>query len=175
MCYTCSRKRLNFPRILVDLWMGNSSVKMKTENRKLEKGFSSSSKQNHSLGKIFFCESMEAEEYFSKDLEWEELKREILNDPSLQYHLLPFEPSSSPSLVSPPEEESNPWRKFHRRHHTGKFFKVPFIPPLFLKLLLRRALYWQAAEKVHGFWTGDCCETPLYWPWWWVLLSFDVK
>ncbi|KAK4757027.1 hypothetical protein SAY87_007154 [Trapa incisa] len=66
---------------------------------------------------------MEAEEYFSKDFEWEELKREVLSDPSLQHHLMPFEPSSSSSLVVLHEEESNAWRKFHSRHHTGKFFK----------------------------------------------------
>ncbi|XP_031382455.1 tRNA N(3)-methylcytidine methyltransferase METTL6 isoform X2 [Punica granatum] len=65
---------------------------------------------------------MEAEEYFSKDFEWEDLKSEIENDPSFQYHLLPFDPSSS-SAIRPPEEESNAWRKFHSRHYTGKFFK----------------------------------------------------
>lgn len=63
----------------------------------------------------------EETEYFSKDFEWEELRKEIESNPSLAYHLLPFDLSSSaPSTFS---NTSHAWERFHTRHSTGKFFK----------------------------------------------------
>lgn len=69
-------------------------------------------------------EKMEAAEYFSKDFEWEELRAEVENDPSLRCHLLPFE-SSNPSSIKAADEDSAAWKRFHVRHSSGKFFKVP--------------------------------------------------
>ncbi|KAK6288891.1 hypothetical protein POUND7_000432 [Theobroma cacao] len=63
----------------------------------------------------------EASEYHSKDFNWETLRQEIENDPSLNYHLLPF--------PSPQQEEHHSrdsikaWQKFHIQHSSGKFFK----------------------------------------------------
>ncbi|OMO72000.1 Methyltransferase-like protein [Corchorus capsularis] len=63
----------------------------------------------------------EASEYHSKDFNWETLRQEIENDPSLKYHLLPF--------PSPQQEEQHSkdsikaWQKFHNQHSSGKFFK----------------------------------------------------
>ncbi|KAG6647416.1 tRNA N(3)-methylcytidine methyltransferase METTL6 isoform X2 [Carya illinoinensis] len=65
---------------------------------------------------------MEAAEYFSKDFEWEELRAEVENDPSLRCHLLPFE-SSNPSSIKAADEDSAAWKRFHVRHSSGKFFK----------------------------------------------------
>ncbi|KAJ4719708.1 Methyltransferase-like protein [Melia azedarach] len=62
----------------------------------------------------------EAEEYHSKDFEWETLKQQIENEPSLQYHLLPFHPSQG---EEGPENDSDAWKRFHSRHSSGKFFK----------------------------------------------------
>lgn len=56
-------------------------------------------------------------EYHSRDFDWEELRDEVENDPSLLYHLTP----SAPSL---PPCNADAWRSFHRRHSSGKFFKV---------------------------------------------------
>ncbi|XP_072959044.1 uncharacterized protein [Typha angustifolia] len=64
------------------------------------------------------AEEKEAE-YYSRDFEWEELRDEIEKDSSLSYHVDPFLSSSS----SPPSLESEAWRRFHRRHATGRFFK----------------------------------------------------
>uniref|UniRef100_A0A2C9VB00 tRNA N(3)-methylcytidine methyltransferase n=1 Tax=Manihot esculenta TaxID=3983 RepID=A0A2C9VB00_MANES len=63
-------------------------------------------------------------EYFSKDFEWESLKQETENNPSYEYHLLPF----NRQLQSQEEEEeesgdSKAWQMFHIRHSSGKFFK----------------------------------------------------
>lgn len=63
-----------------------------------------------------------AGEYHSKDFEWETLKQEIENDPSLQYHLLPY--NSSPEAAQEAEQDSDAWKRFHSRHSSGKFFKV---------------------------------------------------
>lgn len=68
-------------------------------------------------------------EYFSKDFDWEKLREEIENDPSLSYHTARFDPSSSSSCSSSstsplPEKDSEPWKSFHIRHSTGRFFKV---------------------------------------------------
>ncbi|KAL9416773.1 hypothetical protein AB3S75_039878 [Citrus x aurantiifolia] len=62
-----------------------------------------------------------AGEYHSKDFEWETLKQEIENDPSLQYHLLPY--NSSPEAAQEAEQDSDAWKRFHSRHSSGKFFK----------------------------------------------------
>lgn len=69
------------------------------------------------------AEEAEAE-YYSKDFEWEDLRREVENDPSLRYHLIPFVSSSS---CAAPAVEADSWRSFHRRHSAGKFFKVSII------------------------------------------------
>ncbi|XP_057962719.1 uncharacterized protein LOC131154162 [Malania oleifera] len=61
-------------------------------------------------------------EYHSKDFEWEELRHEIEEDPSISYHLLPFPSTSSPP-PSQPSPDSQAWNNFHIRHSTGKFFK----------------------------------------------------
>ncbi|XP_074566811.1 uncharacterized protein LOC141823427 [Curcuma longa] len=65
------------------------------------------------------AEEAEAE-YYSKDFEWEDLRREVENDPSLRYHLAPFVPSSSGAATA---VEADAWRSFHRRHSAEKFFK----------------------------------------------------
>lgn len=79
----------------------------------------------------------EAENYYSKDFEWEQLKQDVENDPSLLYHFTPYSNpatgtqdldarSSSSSSYSSclPKQDSEAWNKFHTRHSTGKFFKV---------------------------------------------------
>lgn len=66
--------------------------------------------------------SAEASEYHSKDFSWDTLRQEIENDPSLNYHILPF--------ASPQPEEQHlkdsikAWQSFHVQHSSGKFFKV---------------------------------------------------
>ncbi|KAL8159609.1 hypothetical protein V2J09_001146 [Rumex salicifolius] len=60
----------------------------------------------------------EAVEYHSKDFEWEELRQDVESDPSLSYHISPFQ-----SLLSSACVDSEAWSKFHTRHSTGKFFK----------------------------------------------------
>lgn len=65
----------------------------------------------------------EAEEYHSKDFEWETLEQEIENNPSLHYHFLPF-PSSQQQQQQKTLNDSDAWRKFHNRHSAGRFFKV---------------------------------------------------
>ncbi|CAI9759854.1 unnamed protein product [Fraxinus pennsylvanica] len=62
-----------------------------------------------------------AENYYSKDFEWDELRQEVENDPSLQYHLLPY--SKVDSGNQDDVQDSEAWNKFHARHSTGKFFK----------------------------------------------------
>ncbi|CAK9153050.1 unnamed protein product [Ilex paraguariensis] len=62
--------------------------------------------------------------YYSKDFDWDQLRQEIENDPSLEYHFLAFDnqngiPCSSPFW----QEDSEAWSQFHTRHCTGKFFK----------------------------------------------------
>lgn len=59
----------------------------------------------------------EAEEYHSKDFEWEFLKNLVENDPSLSYHTQEVDSSSFSS------SDSKPWQDFHSRHSSGKFFK----------------------------------------------------
>ncbi|KAJ9540060.1 hypothetical protein OSB04_026566 [Centaurea solstitialis] len=70
--------------------------------------------------------SMEETEYHSKDFEWEEVRQQIENDPTLGYHFLPyqsFSASSSSSSSSSSSLDSQSWNQFHARHSTGKFFK----------------------------------------------------
>lgn len=65
-----------------------------------------------------------ADEYHSKDFEWEELRLQVETNPTLSYHLSPFKPSFSSSSSSPPSSgDSQAWSHFHSRHSTGKFFK----------------------------------------------------
>ena len=68
-------------------------------------------------------------EYHSHDFEWEDLKEEVESGPTFSYHLSPFlEPAAS--TTSPPQSSSEEaWRSFHRRHASGKFFKVASQPP----------------------------------------------
>ncbi|KAF5180962.1 Methyltransferase-like protein [Thalictrum thalictroides] len=61
----------------------------------------------------------EEAEYFSKDFEWEELRKEVENNSNYSHHFLPFEPSSCSSS----SKDSDAWQSFHNRHSTGKFFK----------------------------------------------------
>uniref|UniRef100_A0A251T7X9 Putative methyltransferase family protein n=1 Tax=Helianthus annuus TaxID=4232 RepID=A0A251T7X9_HELAN len=63
--------------------------------------------------------SSEETEYHSNDFEWDELRERIENDPTLNYHFLPFTPQSS----SPSSLDTQSWNHFHARHSTGKFFK----------------------------------------------------
>ena len=62
-------------------------------------------------------------EYHSHDFEWEDLRAEVESDPAFSYHLSPF-PGPAASTASPPQPSSEAWRSFHRRHASGKFFKV---------------------------------------------------
>ncbi|KAL2549154.1 Methyltransferase family protein [Forsythia ovata] len=62
-----------------------------------------------------------AENYYSKDFEWDELRQEVENDPSLQYHLLPYTKVDSENQDR--LQDSEAWDKFHALHSTGKFFK----------------------------------------------------
>lgn len=81
-----------------------------------------------------------AENYYSNDFDWDELRQEVESDPSLLYHLLPFsdgdegnklnnngnaaaEMDGVESSMSSSVEDSAAWNKFHARHATGKFFK----------------------------------------------------
>jgi methyltransferase-like protein 6 len=65
----------------------------------------------------------EAAEYHSHDFEWEDLREEVESDPTFSYHLSPF-PGPAASTTLPPQPSSEAWRSFHRRHASGKFFKV---------------------------------------------------
>lgn len=67
-----------------------------------------------------------AREYHARDFEWEDLREEVEKDPSKGYHVAP--PSSGGHrgdlLSSSSPHASEAWRSFHRRHSTGRFFKV---------------------------------------------------
>ncbi|WOL06176.1 methyltransferase-like protein 6 [Canna indica] len=82
-----------------------------------------------------------AAEYHSKDFEWEELRLEVENDPSLRYHLTPFISSACSSDAT--TDEADAWRSFHRRHSAGKFFKE------------RRYLLKEFPELIHS---GDSIQ-----------------
>ncbi|KAL8104261.1 uncharacterized protein LOC141678388 isoform X2 [Apium graveolens] len=62
-----------------------------------------------------------AKEYHSKDFEWEELRKQIENDPSLSYHLQQPIDYSEPSQSQ--QDSSAAWNTFHTTHSTAKFFK----------------------------------------------------
>ncbi|XP_052480442.1 uncharacterized protein LOC105804672 [Gossypium raimondii] len=63
----------------------------------------------------------EASEYHSKDFKWDTLRQEIENDPSLNYHFLPFvSPQPEQQLSKDPIKA---WQSFHIQHSSGKFFK----------------------------------------------------
>ncbi|KAL9272759.1 tRNA N(3)-methylcytidine methyltransferase METTL6-like protein [Drosera capensis] len=76
----------------------------------------------------------EAAEYHSKDFDWEELRQEVENDPSLSHHYLPppqshlrqqqqISHSKAASVAAAISAESRAWSEFHARHYSGKFFK----------------------------------------------------
>lgn len=82
----------------------------------------------------------EAENYYSNDFDWDQLRKEIESDSSLLYHLLPFSDGEDvrelnnsgnaaaimdrvESSMSTSAEDSEAWNKFHACHATGKFFK----------------------------------------------------
>lgn len=81
-----------------------------------------------------------AKEYHSKDFEWEELRNEIENDPSLSYHLqqstvIESESESESECEasqsqqqqqdsdSDSDSDSVAWNNFHTTHSTAKFYK----------------------------------------------------
>lgn len=69
----------------------------------------------------------EAEEYYSKDFEWEQLRQEIETNPSLSYHYILSFNHHTHTQIDPPlssSQDSQAWDSFHLRHFTGKFFKV---------------------------------------------------
>ncbi|KVI06241.1 methyltransferase-like protein 6 isoform X2 [Cynara cardunculus var. scolymus] len=67
--------------------------------------------------------SSQETEYHSKDFEWQELRQQIENDPTLRYHFLPYIHQSILSSSSSSSLDSQSWNQFHARHVTGKFFK----------------------------------------------------
>lgn len=67
----------------------------------------------------------EAENYYSKDFDWDELRQEVESNPSFQFHLLPH--SNVGDRIHNAQQDSEAWNKFHARHSTGKFFKVSLI------------------------------------------------
>lgn len=69
----------------------------------------------------------EAENYYSKDFDWEQLREEVETDPSLRFHLLPYSPKVIANQDEEAQQDSEAWNKFHARHSTGKFFKVESI------------------------------------------------
>jgi hypothetical protein len=77
-------------------------------------------------------------EYHCHDFEWEDLRADVEANPSLSHHLSPF----STTTASPPPPSSEAWRSFHRRHASGKFFKVtppsPFVKARSLVPFMRR-------------------------------------
>jgi methyltransferase-like protein 6 len=70
-------------------------------------------------------------EYHCHDFDWEDLRADVEANPCLSHHLSPF-PTTTPS---PPPPSSEAWRSFHRRHASGKFFKVSPHPPLYISPL----------------------------------------
>ncbi|KAL0382715.1 UNVERIFIED_CONTAM: tRNA N(3)-methylcytidine methyltransferase METTL2 [Sesamum calycinum] len=72
-------------------------------------------------------EELVAENYYSKDFDWEQLREEVESDPSLQFHLLPYSSEKIDNLNNDAEQDSEAWDEFHARHSTGKFFKVKLI------------------------------------------------
>ncbi|XP_010528788.1 PREDICTED: methyltransferase-like protein 6 [Tarenaya hassleriana] len=73
--------------------------------------------------------SVEAEEYHSKDFEWEELKNLVESDPSLSHHVRFRHDHESQGHDLGEDRDSfaqvdpQAWQNFHARHSSGKFFK----------------------------------------------------
>ncbi|KAG8390024.1 hypothetical protein BUALT_Bualt01G0040200 [Buddleja alternifolia] len=65
----------------------------------------------------------EAENYYSKDFDWEGLREEVETNPCLQFHLLPHFSQNIANQIEDAQQNSEAWNKFHARHSTGKFFK----------------------------------------------------
>ncbi|KAK6138008.1 hypothetical protein DH2020_028262 [Rehmannia glutinosa] len=65
-----------------------------------------------------------AENYYSKDFDWDQLRDEVESNPSLQFHLLPYSSKQSANQNEEAQQDSEAWDKFHARHSTGKFFKI---------------------------------------------------
>jgi methyltransferase-like protein 6 len=63
-------------------------------------------------------------EYHSHDFDWEDLKAEVEGDPAFSYHLSPLPGAAATTNSPPPPPSSEAWASFHRRHASGKFFKV---------------------------------------------------
>ncbi|GFQ06441.1 methyltransferase-like protein 6 [Phtheirospermum japonicum] len=61
----------------------------------------------------------EAENYYSKDFDWDRLREQVESDPSLQFHFLPFSSENAEAH----QDDAVAWDEFHARHSTGKFFK----------------------------------------------------
>ncbi|XP_041993105.1 tRNA N(3)-methylcytidine methyltransferase METTL6 isoform X2 [Salvia splendens] len=64
----------------------------------------------------------EAETYHSKDFDWDELREEVEQNPSYQFHFLPFSKVFT-QIEEEAQRDSEAWDRFHARHSTGKFFK----------------------------------------------------
>ncbi|KAK6137751.1 hypothetical protein DH2020_028503 [Rehmannia glutinosa] len=64
-----------------------------------------------------------AENYYSKDFDWDQLRDEVESNPSLQFHLLPYSSKQIANQNEEAQQDSKAWDKFHARHSTGKFFK----------------------------------------------------
>ena len=64
----------------------------------------------------------EAETYHSKDFDWDKFREEVEQNPSYQFHFLPF--SKVFTQIEEAQRDSEAWDRFHARHSTGKFFKV---------------------------------------------------
>ncbi|KAG9160846.1 hypothetical protein Leryth_008664 [Lithospermum erythrorhizon] len=68
-----------------------------------------------------------ANNYFSKDFEFEQLQQEIQNNPFHKHHLIPFNSIHTNKLSDANDnnndEDSEAWNKFHATHLSGKFFK----------------------------------------------------
>jgi methyltransferase-like protein 6 len=77
-------------------------------------------------------------EYHCHDFDWEDLRADVEANPSLSHHLSSFPKTTA----SPPPPSSEAWRSFHRRHASGKFFKVtppsPFVKARSLVPFMRR-------------------------------------
>ncbi|KAH6761947.1 Methyltransferase family protein [Perilla frutescens var. hirtella] len=63
----------------------------------------------------------EAENYYSKDFDWDELREEVEKNQSLEFHFLPY--SKIDNQIQDAQRDSEAWDEFHARHSTGKFFK----------------------------------------------------
>ncbi|XP_051121691.1 uncharacterized protein LOC127245086 isoform X2 [Andrographis paniculata] len=66
---------------------------------------------------------LEAESYFSKDFSWDELREEVENNPSFQFHLHPYSSKRTANQNHNALKNAEAWDKFHACHSSGKFFK----------------------------------------------------